>query len=244
MVLNKNENKMYYQKWCGKKKAVTFSFDDGVTQDIRLIEILDRYGLKGTFNINSELLGRAGELVRNGITVRHDKVLPCDLRSIYAGHEVAAHTLTHPNLTGLDEPEIIRQVEEDRKRLSEVCGYEVIGMAYPCGGVNNDERVAEIIQKNTGIKYARTITSTYKFDEQSELLRFNPTVHYIEENFEAVIDSFLASDSEEMQLLYIWGHSYEMDAEYITWDKFERLCAKLANRDEIFYGTNREVFCI
>ncbi|MBR3967539.1 MAG: polysaccharide deacetylase family protein [Clostridia bacterium] len=235
---------MYYQKWCGKKKAVTFSFDDGVTQDIRLIEILDRYGLKGTFNINSELLGRAGELVRNGITVRHDKVLPCDLRSIYAGHEVAAHTLTHPNLTGLDEPEIIRQVEEDRKRLSEVCGYEVIGMAYPCGGVNNDERVAEIIQKNTGIKYARTITSTYKFDEQSELLRFNPTVYYIEENFEAVIDSFLASDSEEMQLLYIWGHSYEMDAEYITWDKFERLCAKLANRDEIFYGTNREVFCI
>ncbi|MBR6603138.1 MAG: polysaccharide deacetylase, partial [Clostridia bacterium] len=83
-----------------------------------------------------------------------------------------------------------------------------------------------------------------KFDEQSELLRFNPTVYYIEENFEAVIDSFLASDSEEMQLLYIWGHSYEMDAEYITWDKFERLCAKLANRDEIFYGTNREVFCI
>ena len=210
---------MCYRKWCGKKKAVTFSFDDGVTQDIRLIEILNRYGLKGTFNINSELLGRTGELVRNGRTVRHDKILPCDLRSIYAGHEVAVHTLTHPNLTGLDESEIIRQVEEDRKRLSELCGYEVVGMAYPCGGVNNDERVAEIIKKNTGIKYARTITSTYKFDEQEQLLRFNPTVYYIEENFEAVIDSFLASYSEEPQLLYIWGHSYEMDAEYITWEK-------------------------
>ena len=235
---------MCYRKWCGKKKAVTFSFDDGVTQDIRLIEILNRYGLKGTFNINSELLGRTGELVRNGRTVRHDKILPCDLRSIYAGHEVAVHTLTHPNLTGLDESEIIRQVEEDRKRLSELCGYEVVGMAYPCGGVNNDERVAEIIKKNTGIKYARTITSTYKFDEQEQLLRFNPTVYYIEENFEAVIDSFLASYSEEPQLLYIWGHSYEMDAEYITWEKFERLCAKLSKKSGIFYGTNREVFSV
>ena len=230
--------------WHGKKKAVTFSFDDGVMQDVRLIEIFNRYGLKGTFNINSELLGKPGELVRNGKTVRHDKIMPCDLRRVYAGHEVAAHSLTHPNLTRLEEPEIIRQVEEDRKRLSELCGYEVVGMAYPCGGVNNDDRVAEIIQKNTGIQYARTITSTYAFDIQEQLYRFHPSVYYIEENFEDVIDSFLASDSEEQQLLYIWGHSYEMDAEYITWDVFERLCAKLANRSEIFYGTNREVFGI
>lgn len=244
MTLNNGERKTNQVDWHGKRKAVTFSFDDGVTQDIRLIEILNRYGLKGTFNINSELLGKPGELERNGRTVRHDKISPCDVRNVYAGHEVAAHTLTHPNLTRLEEKEIVRQVEEDRKRLSELCGYEVVGMAYPCGGVNNDDRVAEIIQKNTGIRYARTITSTYSFDRQEQLYRFHPSVYYIEENFEAVIDSFLASDSDEQQLLYIWGHSYEMDAEYISWDTFERLCAKLANRSEIFYGTNREVFGI
>lgn len=244
MVLNEGNNKAFQEKWCGKKKAVTFSFDDGVTQDIRLIEILNRYGLKGTFNINSELLGKQGQLIRNGKEVRHDKISPCDLRSIYEGHEVAVHTLTHPNLTTLSEEEIIRQVEEDRKQLSRLCGYEVVGMAYPCGGVNNDERVADIIQKNTGVKYARTITSTYSFDEQEKLLRFNPTVYYVEEKLEAIIDAFLTLESEEPQLLYIWGHSYEMDAEYITWEKFESLCARLANRSEIFYGTNREVFGI
>ena len=42
-------------------------------------------------------------------------------------------------------------------------------------------------------------------------------------------------------LLYIWGHSYEMDAEYITWEKFEQICKKLAFKDDIFYGTNKEV---
>ena len=227
--------------WCGKKKAVTFSFDDGVTQDIRLIGILNKYGLKGTFNLNSELLGKEGELQRNGRSVRHDKIAPADVREIYAGHEIAVHTLTHPRLTELDEAEIIRQVEVDRQNLSRLCGYEVIGMAYPCGGVNHDERVAEIIQKKTGVQYARTIISSYDFAHQHELFRFRPSVYYVEDCFEEVIDSFLSSEREEHQLLYIWGHSYEMDAEFITWERFERACARLAFRSDIFYGTNREV---
>ena len=60
--------------WNGKNKALTFSFDDGVRQDIRLIEIFNKYGLKGTFNLNSGFLGLEGTLVRNGRTVRHDKI--------------------------------------------------------------------------------------------------------------------------------------------------------------------------
>ena len=108
--------------WNGKKKAVTFSFDDGVTQDIRLIDIFNKYGLKCTFNLNSGLLGLPGELERNGNKIRHDKVKASEVKSIYAGHEVAVHTLTHPNLTQLDEETVVRQVEEDRKALSELCG--------------------------------------------------------------------------------------------------------------------------
>lgn len=41
-----------------KFKAITFSYDDGVQQDKRLIEILDRYSLKSTFNINSAMFDR------------------------------------------------------------------------------------------------------------------------------------------------------------------------------------------
>jgi len=36
-----------------RDKAVTLSYDDGVRQDKRLISIMQKYGLKGTFNINS-----------------------------------------------------------------------------------------------------------------------------------------------------------------------------------------------
>ena len=47
--------------WNGKLKAFTLSFDDGVTQDERMINLLNKYGLRGTFNLNSALLGANGE---------------------------------------------------------------------------------------------------------------------------------------------------------------------------------------
>ena len=229
----------------GKCKAVTFSYDDGVTQDKRLIEILDKYGLKATFNINSELLGKQNQLVRGGVTVDHNKVHPEEVRSVYSGHEVAAHTLTHPTLpTVTDDNEVIRQVEQDRLKLSELVGYEVIGMAYPGGGVNNNERVAELIRKNTGIKYARTITSTYNYDPQTNLYRFNPTVyHVMESRRERLLElgeEFVNLKPDTPKLFYIWGHSYEFDIAD-TWDYFEEFCKMISRHDDIFYGTNREV---
>lgn len=228
--------------WNGKKKAVTFSFDDGVTQDIRLIEILNKYGLKGTFNINSGLLGLPSSLQRDWGKVNHTKVKASEVKSIYAGHEVAVHSLTHPTLVGLDEETIIRQVEGDRKALEKLCGYPIVGMAYPNGP--NDDFVAGVIEKNTPIRYSRTVTSTYSFKVQKEnLLRYNPTVYYKEDCLEQIIDEFLASESDEEQLLYIWGHSYELDDKNIAidWETFERLCQKLAGREDIFYGTNKEI---
>lgn len=178
--------------WNGKKKAVTFSFDDGVLQDIRLIEIFNKYGLKGTFNLNSGLQGLGEEFERNGKMVRHDRVPVNKIKEVYAGHEVAVHTIVHPTLTTLDEATIIYQVEEDRKQLSKLCGYEVIGMAYPYGP--NDDRVAKIIADNTPIRYARTIAATRSFAVQKEnLLRYNPTVYFIDPCFEEIVDKFLAS---------------------------------------------------
>lgn len=228
--------------WNGKKKAITFSFDDGVTQDKRLIALLNKYGLKATFNLNSSLFGLKGGWECKGKWLNHIKILPMEVKETYAGHEVAVHTLTHPNLTGESDETVVYQVEEDRKQLSKMVGYDVYGMAYPCGGVNNDERVATVIRDNTPIAYARTITSTYAFDLQKDnLLRFNPTIHFLDGKTDEVVERFLALETDEPQLLYIWGHSYELDMDEEYWVKFEELCKNLAGREDIFYGTNKEV---
>ncbi len=225
-----------------KLKAVTFSYDDGVTQDIRLIELLNKYGLKCTFNLNSNLLGKAGMLNRNGKRIAHYKIHPNDVKTIYDGHEVAAHTLTHPSLPTLEESDIIHQVEQDRCNLSQLVGYEVVGMAYPGGGVNNDDRVAGIIKEHTGIKYSRTIASNDSFDLQSNLLRFSPTVYHLD--FEKMMElgqKFVELKAETHKIFYIWGHSYEMDYEEDYWVKLEEFLRLIANRNDIFYGTNKEV---
>lgn len=224
----------------GKKKAVTFSYDDGVIQDRRLVPLLNRYGLKATFNINSARLGGEEEnpLCMNGKRIPRNTILKEELPSLYRGHEVAAHTLTHPALPYLSDEEIVREVEEDRIALSELVGYEVVGMAYPCGGFQNSDRVERVIRSRTGVRYARTISLGYSFAPQENLYRYKPTAYHTDydANFH-LAKEFLES---EEGIFYIWGHSYEFEVED-SWSRFEELCALLAGRKDIFYGTNKEI---
>ena len=228
--------------FAGKMKALTFSYDDGVLQDKRLIDIFNKYNLKATFNLNSERFGLEGQLIRGGKQINHTKVNAQDVKTIYGGHEVAAHTLTHPNLCKLEKEEIIRQVEQDRLNLSQLVGYDVCGMAYPGGGTNNNEFVAETIYDHTNVKYARTIECTYSFDIPNWLYQFKPTVYHMEfDKMFELGECFLDLQADKPQIYYIWGHSYEFDIDN-TWDKFEEFCKMMSGRDDIFYGTNRQVF--
>lgn len=222
-----------------KRKALTFSFDDGVTQDRRLIKLFDKYGFKCTWNLNSLSFDFPGKIEYQGKTATHDKISIYEVKSLYEGHEVAVHTLYHPDLCKESDDSIRINVEADRIILEKLVGYPIIGMAYPFGTV--DDRVAKIIRENTPIKYSRTVWATYNFDRQDDLLKFRPTVHCLDfDNLSRLIDEFINLKPEEDKIFYIWGHAYEFDFDD-TWDKFEELIKKLANRDDIFYGTNKEV---
>lgn len=230
--------------WNGKNKAITFSYDDGVTQDIRLIEIFNKYGLKSTFNLNSKFLGAKWHLDRDGVRVEHTKHRAEDIKHVYAGHEVAAHTLKHPDLTKIsDEAEIIHQVEEDRLQLSELVGYEVVGMAYPGSAPNCNDRVADIVKNSTGIKYARTVPVTKSFQPYHDLYQYKGTLYH-HENWSDLFDmgkKFLALETDTPKILYIWGHAYEFDIYPERWEQFEQFCKMMSGKDDIFYGTNKEI---
>ena len=178
-------------------------------------------------------------LIREGKEVNHTKIPASELASIYKNHEVAAHTLTHPHLPYLSDDEVIRQVERDRLNLSEIVGYEVVGMAYPGGGMNNNDRVARLIKNHTGIKYARTISLGYSFLPQPDLYRYKPTAFHLDfaDNYRLAADFF---ERETEGVFYIWGHSYEFDI-HNTWDQFEDFCKAISGRPDVFYGTNKEI---
>lgn len=223
-----------------KNKYLTFSYDDGVVQDRRLVALLDKYGLKATFNLSSGWLGKTHYFPWKGKDFVHQKVEREEVPTLYRNHEVAAHTLTHPKLPRLSDEEIIFQVEEDRKALSGLVGYEVVGMAYPGATNNHNERTERIIRAHTGIRYCRTVDSTCSFEKPENLYALRPTAHHLAPELRELCERFVELKTDKPQLLYIWGHSYELDLED-QWQMLESLFSLLSGRDDIVYGTNAEV---
>ena len=104
--------------WNGKKKAVTFSYDDGVTQDRRLVEMMNTYGVKGTFNLNSGMQSYANVWEHPKGLLIH-RMNTEGLKELYQGHEIAAHCLTHADLPKYDEETIRNEI------LAACCGNGV-----------------------------------------------------------------------------------------------------------------------
>ena len=216
-------------------KAVTFSYDDGVKQDKRLIQLLNKYNLKCTFNLNSGLQTGASQWINNGVPIRRLNLL--GLKEVYQGHEIAVHSLTHPYLEKQDIETIRNEIGTDKHNLEKCFGCSVQGMAYPYGTYDN--RVIEVLKENS-IQFARTVDATEGFDSQSNLLEFRPTCHHSCNKLMELADEFIHLKPNVPKIFYIWGHSYELDVDS-NWDMFETFCKRISNREDIFYGTNSEV---
>ena len=54
----------------GKTRVLTFSYDDGISQDMRLVQLFNLYGMKGTFNLNSGIQSRENVWQNKDIRVR------------------------------------------------------------------------------------------------------------------------------------------------------------------------------
>ena len=219
-------------------KMLTFSFDDGVTQDKRLVALFNQYGMKATFNLNSRCFSLTGVNRKGDLVAPHNKIDADEVAGLYAGHEVAGHTLTHPHLENLDDAAVVDEVEQDRINLSDLSGQDVVGFAYPYGTFN--DRVVDLMTQKTGVKYARTTHSTYAFDLPADPMRLDPTVHVMEfDKLFELGEAFLNLRADAPRMFYVWGHAYEFDFRD-TWSRFEDFLRLMAGREDIAYVTNRE----
>lgn len=90
-----------------KHKVLTLSYDDGKKADKKLLNIFNKYDIKSTFHLNSGLMD--GDQQRIPVE---------EIKDLYQGHEVAAHTFSHPTIERCPGEEIIYEILEDRKNLS------------------------------------------------------------------------------------------------------------------------------
>ena len=217
----------------GKAKALTLSYDDGVVFDEKLIEIMQKHGIKGTFNLNSGAFGRARRL-----TEEQSKKLYTE-----AGMEVAIHGYGHQWPNALHGIEIYKEFVTDKENLEELFGGVIRGMAYAQGRYSDE--VVEVL-KQIGVAYARTTECTQTFALPTDWLRLKPTCHHYEGRLKELINQFNDANPDTYRnkqplLFYLWGHSYEFN-DHDNWNIFEDFCEKVGDRDDVWYATNIEVY--
>lgn len=219
----------------GRPKALTMSYDDGVTQDKRLVAMFNKYSIRGTFNVNSGSFGQQDEKIIKGVRVNHSHIPAEEIQEVYKNHEVAIHTLTHPHLKQLPKEIAIYEIIEDKKNIEELVGYPVRGMAYPFGSYDSNVLVT---LKELNIEYSRTVKMHGNFHLPSDFLQWEATCHHGDKEILNLAESFL--QSTDLSLFYVWGHSYEFDMDN-SWNDMEEFCRAVANNPEIWYATNIEI---
>jgi peptidoglycan/xylan/chitin deacetylase (PgdA/CDA1 family) len=224
----------------GLNKALTFSYDDGVEQDIRLVEIFNKNGLKGTFNINTGSFAEEGTVYKPGVV--HRRMTKQQTYDLFANspHEVAVHTLNHPFLEQLPTNMVVHEVLNDRKNIEEMFGKVTRGMAYPFG--TTSDAVVEALRM-CGILYSRTTKATNSLELQKEdWLRLSATCHHKSPMLNELGDKLINEQPARAPwLMYVWGHSYEFEGDN-NWEIIENFCEKVGNRDDIWYATNIEIY--
>ncbi|MCT2536037.1 polysaccharide deacetylase family protein [Aquibacillus koreensis] len=209
----------------GKHKVLTMSYDDGTDHDKKLVEIFNATNIKGTFHLNSGLLGANGKISKE------------EVERLYKGHEVSTHTVTHPTIERSPRERIVEEFVEDRKSLEQLVGYPVRGTSYPNGSFNS--YVKEILP-HLGIEYARTVHSTGNFWLPDDFLAWNPTCHHNQDLMEKAEQFVSLNKKQYLNLFYVWGHSFEFERDQ-NWQVIEDFCAYVGNRDDILYATNIEI---
>ena len=216
------------------KKMLTFSYDDGIYQDERLVEIFNKYGMKATFNLNTGIQSPESNFEIEGIKIA--RMEQEGLAKLYEGHEIALHGLTHASPSGIKPEDYSQEYLQDARNIEKLYGKYPVGMAYAYGDVP-DPVVSYL--KDIGISYGRTVESTHSFTLPQDPLRLNATCHHNDDKLFELAEQFLAAKPEEPMLFYVWGHSYEFDVNN-NWERIEEFCKMLGGRDDIFYGTNAQ----
>lgn len=207
----------------GVRRALTMSFDDGKTADIRLAQLFQKYGIKATFHYNSANIGKESYVTAE------------DIKKIGAYHEISCHGQTHAFLDKIPASFAVTEVLEDKKALEDITGGLVRGMSYPYGTYTDE--VLQLLPA-LGIEYSRTINNTNSCYLPDNFLEWHPTCHQSHD-----IDKMwnkLMKFNKHIRLLYIWGHSYEFDRDD-SWERMENFCKMAGNNPEVWYATNIEI---
>jgi hypothetical protein len=219
----------------GKTKAFNISYDDGVIQDIRFVQLLNRYGLKGTFNLNYGLMHQNFTWQHEcGMTVR--RIPEEQVVSVYQGHEIASHSYSHPYFDHMEEPEILKELGSDKFFLEKLFGREVAGYATPF--YYYSDLMASCVSY-CGFEYARISEESNDYSIPGDFYRWRGSKFHWDGDLEDFVGGFLETD-RELALCQLVGHSYDLDVLNL-WNLMERICHDVSKNPSVWPATHLEI---
>ena len=222
---------------------VTTSWDDGSILDLKLGELLTKYGIKGTFYIPR-------------FSKRITPMQKIDLLELAAKHELGAHTINHAHLTLIPQSEAKTEIEGSKIYLEDIAGTQIKMFCYPFGEFNEDTK--QII-KAAGFIGARTVkfnglkdipdpyefgittaASNHQSDESGEIAKYSPAVSLKSlSDWEVKAKVLFDLALSEGGIWHLWGHSWEID-DHNEWNKLERVLNYVSRRPGVIYASNGE----
>lgn len=114
----------------GGEAAAALTFDDGLVDNLReLVPVLEDEAVPATVFVVSGWLGREHPDAPGTRIMTAE-----ELRTLSdKGVEIGAHTVTHPDVTGLGFEEALDEMSRSRADLSAITGTDVTSLAYPYG---------------------------------------------------------------------------------------------------------------
>jgi len=232
---------------------VTTSWDDGHILDLRIAELLDRYGLTGTFYIARDFLD--------------ERMNESQIRELAQRHEIGAHTLTHPVLTEVSLQQAELEIRGSKTWLEDVLGAPVTTFCYPKGANNPD--LQRIVQE-AGYTLARSVErftieagknpyaipttlNCYPYplrpfagmawfrgwrgrlapvrDALPAVRRFRLSPLALL-SWQKLAEALLGAADQQDGIWHLWGHSWEIE-QYGLWDALEQLLKAVRASDSI-----------
>lgn len=219
----------------GKTKAFNISYDDGVLQDVRFVELLNRYGLKGTFNLNYGLMKQRFEWTHEcGMTVK--RLPESEAVELYHGHEVASHSYSHPYFDSASESDILKELGADKFFLERLFGREVVGYATPFYFYSG--LMADCV-RHSGFEYARISEESNDYSIPENFYWWRGSKFHWSEDLEVFVDGFLQTD-QELALCQLVGHSYDLDV-YDMWGRMEDILKAVSRCPYVWAATHTEL---
>lgn len=231
----------------------TTSWDDGYALDLRIAELLSRFGATGTFYIAPK--------IQHGQRMLTEE----ECKKLGQMHEVGAHTMTHPHLTQVSEEEAQHEIEESKSWVEHRTGSACIMFCYPYG--DYDQRTEKIVRE-TGFIGART-TVPYRFtgnnpytlptslqiypypfrpifsrrildplrSAQPYLKRFGIASYTCWSWLTLAKKLFVFADRTHQPWFHLWGHSAEVE-KYGLWRSLEDFLKYVATFSHIHHTPN------